>query len=70
MFDRKRLARADGMTFKELALVLLQFQKTSNICWKKKEQGHRDGVESLQRTSIPPGKEPKRCLWQISMTKE
>lgn len=37
LFDRKRLARANGMTFKELALVLLQFQKTSNICWEKKK---------------------------------
>lgn len=37
VFDRKRLARASSMTFKELALVLLQFQKTSNICWKKKK---------------------------------
>lgn len=54
--SQKRLARANGMTFTELALVLLQFQKTSNICKKKTKKQHRDGIDSPQHTSIglPP----------------
>lgn len=46
----KRLARANGMTFKVLALVLLQFQKAFR---KKKKEGRekRAGAQGQGRES-------------------
>lgn len=47
MTEKKRLARANGMTFKVLALVLLQFQSLQKKEEeKKKKRGYREGVES------------------------
>lgn len=52
MFSRKRLARANGVTFKELALVLLQFQKNLKHSLKKQ---HGDGADSPEHTFVPAG---------------
>lgn len=47
----KRLARANGMTFKVLALVLLQFQKAFRKKKKKEGREKRAGAQGQGRES-------------------